>query len=157
KTVRNTLGSGQANRYAELTRRRADERSRATIEWFVVHLDKALGLSEAQRASLVDLLVTETPPPERFGQADFWFLMFQMTRLPEAKIKAILDETQWRLLSRQFIQARGMEPWLRSNGLIAQGKGSAPGAAAPGAVEVHMQNFVFPAAPPVADRLIRKK
>ena len=101
--------------------RRGDERRRATIEWFVVHIDKALGLSELQRGRLVELLANETPPPERFGQADFWYLMYQMTRLPEAKVKAILDEPQWRLLSRQFMQARGMEPWLRSNGLIAQG------------------------------------
>ena len=60
--------------------------------------------------------------------------MYQMTRLPEAKLKAILDEPQWRLLSRQFMQARGMEPWLKSNGLIAQnteaaGRGRMPGAA----------------------------
>ena len=46
---------------------------------------------------LVELLSSETPPPGKFGQADFWYLMYQMTRLPEAKIKAILDEPQWRL------------------------------------------------------------
>jgi hypothetical protein len=157
KTVKNTLGSDQAKRYDELTRHRAAERSRATIEWFVVHLDKALGLSAVQRARLVELLVAETPAPERFGQADFWFLMFQMTRLPEAKIRALLDEPQWRLLSRQFIQARGMEPWLRSNGLIAQSKKPTPNVANPPAIEVRMRNFAVPAAPPAADRLILKK
>ena len=119
KTIKSTLDSDQVKRYEELMRRRTAERRRATIEWFVVHIDKALGLSDLQRGRLVELLATGTPPPERFGQADFWFLMFQMTKLPEAKLKAILDEPQWRLLSRQFIQARGMEPWLRSNGLIA--------------------------------------
>ena len=121
KTIRSTLDADQARHYQELLQERAAERATATIEWFVVHIDKALGLSELQRRRLVELLVSEAPPPQRFGQADFWYLMYQMTRLPEARIKAILDEPQWRLLSRQFMQARGMEPWLKSNGLIAQG------------------------------------
>ena len=52
--------------------------------------------------------------------------MYQMTKLPDAKIKEILDEPQWRLLSKQFNQARGMGPWLTSNGLIAQGTDAPP-------------------------------
>jgi hypothetical protein len=158
KTIKSTLGPDQAKHYDELMRRRHDELRRATIEWFVVHIDKALGLSDLQRGRLVELLSSETPPPERYGQADFWFLMYQLTRLPEAKVKAVLDEPQWRLLSRQFIQARGMGPWLRSNGLIAQGDNAvAPAVVGGGAVEVRMRNFVVPVAPPEGDRLIRKK
>jgi hypothetical protein len=157
KTIKSTLEPDQAKRYDELMHGRADERRRATIEWFVVHIDKALGLSDLQRGRLTEVLVSETPPPERFGQADFWYLMYQMTRLPEDKVKAILDEPQWRLLSRQFIQARGMGPWLRSNGLIAQGTDVEPNRAAPRAVQVRMRNFVAPAIPDEPDRLIRKK
>jgi hypothetical protein len=157
KTIKSTLGPDQAERYDELMNGRADERRRATIEWFVVHIDKALGLSDGQRARLAELLASETPPPRRFGQADFWYLMYQMTRLPEAKVKAILDEPQWRLLSRQFIQARGMGPWLRSNGLIAQATDAGPTIAAPPAAKVFMRNFVAPVIRDEADRLIRKK
>jgi hypothetical protein len=152
KTIKSTLGPDQAKRYDDLMHGRTDERRRATIEWFVVHIDKALGLSDLQRRRLAELLSNETPPPERYGQADFWYLMYQMTRLPQAKVKEILDEPQWRLLSRQFIQAQSMGPWLRSNGLIAQGND-----AGPGAVEFRMRNVVIPAAPAVGDRLIRKK
>jgi hypothetical protein len=157
KTIKSTLAPEQAKRYDELMHGRTDERRRATIEWFVVHIDKALGLSDVQRGRLAELLASETPPPERFGQADFWYLMYQMTRLPEAKVKAILDEPQWRLLSRQFIQARGMGPWLRSNGLIAQGNDVAPAVVGPGAVDFGMRNLAVPANPPAFDRLIRKK
>ena len=148
KTIKSTLGPDQAKRYDELMHGRADERRRATIEWFVVHIDKALGLSELQRGRLVELLASETPPPERFGQADFWYLMYQMTRLPEAKVKAILDEPQWRLLSRQFIQARGMGPWLRSNGLIAQANDAGAGCDAARQLAVRMRNLVVPATRP---------
>jgi hypothetical protein len=143
KTVKNTLTALQVRRHEDLTRRRVEERRRATIELFVVQIDKALGLSEPERGRLVELLVSETQPPKKYGQADYWYLMYQMTRLPESKIKSILDEPQWRLLSRQFTQARGMEPWLKSNGLLAQGDAAPVGAAR--AVEVRMQNFRFPA------------
>ena len=86
---------------------------------FVVQIDKALGLSADKRGRLIDLLSSDVPPPKKFGQADYWYLMYQMTRLPEDRMKAILDEPQWRMLSRQFMQARGMEPWLKGNGILA--------------------------------------
>ncbi len=126
KTVKNTLSEEQSQRHEDLSRRRGTARRRASIELFVVQLDKALGLSEAQRGRLIELLVGETPAQAKYGQADYWYFMYQMTRLPEAKITAILDEAQWRLLSRQFMQARGMEPWLKSNGILSSVGGSAP-------------------------------
>ena len=107
KTVKNTLSEEQSQRHDELARRRAAARRRASIELFVVQLDKALGLSAAQRGRLSELLVAETPAQAKYGQADYWYFMYQMTRLPEAKITAILDEAQWRLLSRQFTVATG--------------------------------------------------
>ncbi len=122
KTVKSTLSAEQAERYADLSKRRAALRRQATVELFVVQIDKALGLSDLARGRMVELLLSETPPPGKYGQADYWYLMYQMSRLPESKVKAILDEPQWRILSRQFIQARGMAPWLRSNGLLALGE-----------------------------------
>ncbi len=38
--------------------------------------------------------------------------------MPEEKLRPIFDVPQWRLLSRQFAQARGMEQWLISNGVL---------------------------------------
>jgi hypothetical protein len=144
KTVKNTLRADQVQRHDDLTRRRLAARRRTSIDLFVIQIDKALGLSEAQRGRLTELLVSETPPPAKYGQADYWYLMYQMTRLPEAKITGILDEPQWRLLSRQFMQARGMEPWLKSNGILAQsGQSSSPAPGAP-ALGVRMRTIVAP-------------
>jgi hypothetical protein len=158
KTVKNTLSEDQAKRYEDLMRRRAVERRRATVELFVVQVDKALGLSEQERARLIELLLNETPPPGKYGQADYWYLMYQLTRLPESKIKAILDEPQWRILSRQFMQARGMAPWLKSNGLVAQNDLPAPEPAGqPRAIEVRRRILALPAAPPAPPAEIPKK
>jgi hypothetical protein len=157
KTIKKTLDDDQAKRYDSLLHRRGLERRRATVEWFVVHIDKALGLTEDERGRLVELLLSETPPPNRYGQGDFWYLMYQMSRLPEAKIKSIVDEPQWRLLSRQFMQARGMEPWLRSNGIIAGDAKATPSAATKGAIQVRRRNVVAAPVPvPVAPVAVPK-
>jgi hypothetical protein len=149
KTVKSTLSSDQLQRQDDLMRRRLAARRRASVDLFVVQIDKALGLSATQRERLTELLVGETPPPAKYGQADYWYLMYQMTRLPESKITKILDEPQWRLLGRQFMQARGMEPWLRSNGIIAGGDQTlSPTRATGGQVqEVPMRIFVAPPVP----------
>ncbi len=157
KTIKKTLTDDQAQRYDDLMRRRSVERQRATVEWFIVHIDKALGLTEDERTRLAELLITETPPPNRYGQGDFWYLMYQMSRLPEAKIKSIVDEPQWRLLSRQFAQARGMEPWLRTNGIIVGDAKSVQRAVRQGADQLRFRNFAFPAAAPAADVATPKK
>jgi hypothetical protein len=125
KTIGKTLDADQAVRYEAIVRERTAGRRRAVIEWFVVHIDKGLGLSDAQRKRLVELLL-ETPAPKRSGQGDYWFLMYQLGRLPESQVQPIFDAPQWRLLSRQLGQARGMEQWLRSNGILDDGDSSKP-------------------------------
>jgi hypothetical protein len=149
KTVKSTLSSDQLQRHDDLEHRRLAARRRASVDLFVVQIDKALGLSATQRERLTELLVSETPPPVKYGQADYWYLMYEMTRLPESKITKILDEPQWRLLGRQFMQARGMEPWLKSNGIIAGGHELPPPTRAAGVQmqEVPMRIFVAPPAP----------
>jgi hypothetical protein len=118
KTIRRTLDGDQISGYECLLRERKMVRYKATVEWFVVHLDKALGFSDDQRQRLVELLVNESRPPKKFGQGDYWYLMLQTALVPESKLKPVLDAPQWRLLSRQFDQAKRMEPWLKSNGVI---------------------------------------
>jgi hypothetical protein len=118
KTISKTLDGDQISQYECLQRERRMVRYKATIEWFVVHLDKGLGFTDDQRQRLVELLVNESRPPKKFGQGDYWYLMLQSSLVPEAKLKPIFDVPQWRLLSRQFDQAKRMEPWLKSNGVI---------------------------------------
>jgi hypothetical protein len=118
KSISRTLGGDQISRYESLVRERKMVRYKATIEWFVVHLDKGLGFSDDQRQHFVELLVNESRPPKKFGQGDYWYLMLQTARVPESRLKPIFDVPQWRLLSRQFDQARGMEAWLKSNGVV---------------------------------------
>jgi len=126
KTIKKALTDEQAARYEALLSQRSQERRRATIELFVAHLDKALGLSEDQRTRLISLFLNEVPPPLKMGQSDYWYFMFRTSRLPESTLKPIFDVPQWRLLSRQFPQAQGMEQWLKNAGIIALAPGDTP-------------------------------
>ena len=134
KTIRRTLSPEQSARFESLSRERMAIRFRATVEWFVTHLDKGLGLTDDDRQRFVELLVNEARPPRKFGQGDYWYLMLQTARLPEAKLKLIFDAPQWRLLSRQFAQARSMAPRLRATGVLVED--DAEGEKAAGAIRV---------------------
>ncbi|MFI5459489.1 MAG: hypothetical protein ACHRXM_29030 [Isosphaerales bacterium] len=136
KTIKKTLDGDQASRYDSLMRERKLSRYRATVEWFVVHLDKVLGLSDDQRRRFTELILSETDPPARFGQSDYWYLLFQISQLPEAKSKPIFDTPQWRLLSRQLMQGRGMEQWLKTNGVLEDHKKAGGNAAMFGPMDI---------------------
>ena len=75
-----------------MSRERNSFRFRATVDWFVVHLDKGLGLTENQRQRFAELLMSEAQPPRKFGPGDYWYLLLQSGHgLPEAKVKPIFD------------------------------------------------------------------
>ena len=63
KTIKQTLNGDQVSRYDSLVLERKLSRYRSTVEWFVVHLDKALGLSDDQRRRFTELILSETEPP----------------------------------------------------------------------------------------------
>jgi hypothetical protein len=122
KTVKRTLDDEQAAKFENAVRQRRLVRYHATIAWCVVQLDRSVGLSDEQRRRLVELLVKESQPPKRFGQNDYWFMMFQASKLPESQLKPIFDDVQWRILQRQLMQGRAQEQWLKMSGVIDDDK-----------------------------------
>jgi hypothetical protein len=122
KTIGRTLSPEQAARFQRQESERAAVRYHATIDWFISHLDKGLGMTEDQRRRFSELLASETHPPHQFGQGDYWYLMLQITRLPEAKVKPIFDEPQWRLLTHQFPQVKAMAQRLKLAGVVVDDK-----------------------------------
>jgi len=122
KTIKRTLSEAQAANLETFIHRRDLSRYHAMVGWYVVQLSKSLGLSDIQRRQLVDLLVKETMPPKKYSQGSqwfHWFIGFQVSSIPESRIKPVFDEVQWEMFSRQFVQAKKMEHWLKSNGFIS--------------------------------------
>jgi hypothetical protein len=117
KTVKKTLTSEQATMLAGQAQQRNKNRYVITVDWFITHVDKGLGMTAEQRRRLSELL-KETPPPRRFGSSDYYYLMYRAGQIAEDRLKPIFDDVQWRLLSMQLNQARGMQQWLKNNGMI---------------------------------------
>jgi hypothetical protein len=118
QALRHTLTEEQLGRYGKDLEDRKIFRYRASVRWTVVMLARSLGSTEDQRRRFETLLLEETRPPKEFGVADYQIVMCQAARIPEAKIRLIFDDRQWRVLSQEFAKARDQETWLKHHGLL---------------------------------------
>jgi hypothetical protein len=118
KALHHTLSAEQTSRYEQEIRDRAVFHYRATISWAAVMLAWNLGWSDDQRQRFEKLLIEETRAPKKFHPHEYNVLMYLASRIPEAKIKPIFDELQWRLLRPQLMQAKNLENWLKNGGFV---------------------------------------
>jgi hypothetical protein len=130
KALKSTLSPEQAARYEKAVRDRQHYRYWARVDLALELLNNSVGFSSEQRQRLVKLLEEETRPPRKLGQNDYYAVLYQLAKVPEVKIKPIFEDVQWRFLSRQLAQARGMEMWLRQNGFVPDEKPALPAPAA---------------------------
>jgi hypothetical protein len=118
KTLRSTLNAEQQQRYQKVTDERRRFRYRASIQTSLVSLSDTVALKDDQHKALAKLLLEETPLPLRFGQQDQQVVMYGLSKLPSAKLKAILNDRQWKLMQPQLNQGQAMEQFLAQNGFI---------------------------------------
>ena len=118
KTIRRVLSEEEDARYQRVIQDKNRFRYRAKIELVVAQLDQSVGLRDEQRRKLVELIMSETQLPTRFGQYDYYLVMYQAGQIAEAKLKPLFEDRQWALLNRQLNQMRGMEQFLRNQGLL---------------------------------------
>jgi hypothetical protein len=120
KTLRKTLTAEQSARFEKAAREVILARYRATLMWVLGTLDEMLGLIPRQHQQLETLLTEETRPPRRFGEEDYYGVMCQLGRVPEAKLRPIFDDGQWFKLSRQLAEAKRKEETLRLKGYLPE-------------------------------------
>jgi hypothetical protein len=118
RTIRNTLDEEQFARYQRQLAERRANLYRARVELEVASLSKSLGLRAEQCRRLADLLLAETNPPRAFGRYEHYVIWFQASKIPEEKVREVLDETQWRSFHAHANRIKQAEPLLRSNGLL---------------------------------------
>ncbi len=131
QALRHTLTEAQLGRYRKDIEDRRAYRHRAAVRWTVVMLARSLGLTDDQRRRFEAVLLEETRPPreDEFGGADYPILMYevvmdQAAKIPEAKIKPIFDDLQWRVLSREFAVARDQGAGLKIRGHLPPLRGN---------------------------------
>lgn len=127
KTLRRTLNEEQQAKYRAVTDDRRRFRYRASVELAMISLSNTVPLRHDQHEALVKLLIEQTQPLLTFGQYDEQAILYGLSMLPAAKVRALLDDRQWKLLQPQLTQARGMEGFLAQSGVIVAPKAGVKG------------------------------
>jgi hypothetical protein len=118
KTLQRTLTAEQLAGFGKVDQERRRVRYQAKVGLAVAMLENSMPLDDQQRQKLLQLIEQETQPPKKFGQYDYYVVLVQMSKIPENKLKPLLDEGQWRVLKQQLTQMRGMEQFLKQNGFL---------------------------------------
>lgn len=119
KTLEKTLDDEQTESYWSLRLERRKFRYKAAIGAALMKLDSAVPLRDEQRNKLSEHLLDETPPPEKFGQLDYRYVMYQLAHLPEEKLAVTLDDVQRQSLSQELRTAKGFERFLVVSKVLA--------------------------------------
>ena len=97
KTLRGILPDGpEHDRYEETLKRKNVARYRRAVREWTLSLQRGLKLANSQCSELWELILAETSPPRRFGQSDFAMVYYQLSNVPEEKLRAILTDSQWK-------------------------------------------------------------
>ena len=123
KTVRNTLTREQHDKYRIVLDDRRRFRYQAAAELALHNMSNTVALRHDQHEAIFKLIIEETQPPLTFGQYDQYFVFYSLAKLPNAKLKPLLDDRQWKLLQQHLQQGQGMEPTLMQQGMIEPPKG----------------------------------
>jgi len=120
KCLVNTLNRSQFLKYATVDKERRRFDHESNIGLAILMLDQAAPITSDQRRKLTELLRTETKPLRKSGRYDYYATMYQISKIPTDKLKPLLDDIQWQVFNQQLAQMRGMEQWLKQNGVLAE-------------------------------------
>jgi len=118
KCLVNTINREQFLKYVKVDQERRSFHHEAKIGIVITMLNQSVPITSEQRRQLVGLLRRETRPPRKSSQYDYYAMMHQISKIDEAKLTLILDDIQWQVFKKQLAQMRGMEQWLKQNGIL---------------------------------------
>lgn len=118
KTVKRTLDPDQSLSYDKVVRERQLYRYRAQVNLVVTNLDNTIGFRAEQRRQIAKIIMEQTRPPKKHGQYDNYVVLYQLSKLPEARLKPFFKEPQWLTFKRQLDGARGLEQFLTTQGIL---------------------------------------
>jgi hypothetical protein len=118
KVLEKNLSQEQAEKFDRIEAERRAARYKAKVGLFVAALQRNCALTDKQRRELIEMLVDQTKPPKRFGQYDWYVILYQAGKLPGERYEQIVDEAQMKPLKQTLQQGIGMEQWLKQQKLI---------------------------------------
>src|SRR5207249_1887352 len=106
--------------YDVVARERREFRHRANARLAVNMLEQSVPLRHEQRQQLIALLISQIKPPRKSGAMDYYLIMYRASQLPEAKLRPLFDELQWKIVSRQLAAFKGYRQFLKQAGQFSE-------------------------------------
>jgi hypothetical protein len=125
KSLRNTLNDEQFERYDAGIRERLAAQHRLVVQRVIAFIEQGSPMHFDRRNELITLFTKSTKPPRKHSpQYDMYVVAYQVGKLPDEKLRPLLDDVQWRNLKRLADQSQALEPAMRQQGLLPE---DAPG------------------------------
>lgn len=131
KTVRKTLNQDQLAKYDSVVNERRQFRYRASIKVALTRLELCTSrppgfapLRATQREAIVQLILENTQPPLAFGDdvcmgsIPEYAVMYYLSKLPESKLKPLMEERQWEQMQGTIKKAQIWIQDLIESGLL---------------------------------------
>lgn len=118
RTARRTLAPDQAARYDAMMRERRDFQYRAKVGYVLDMLGRQLGLTDEQYAALEAMIIEEGAPVRSLGRVEYYAILYRLAQVPEDRLKAVLDQSQWDLIAMNLQQAKAMREMIAQQGYV---------------------------------------
>jgi hypothetical protein len=126
KVIAGILDDEQRSDWRRESDLRAQYQWRSVVDAGMVPLDVALGLTAEQHEAILGLLMEK---PLRINQAKIWMhgnhfppfvCRYGLAKLDPTKLKAIVNERQWKMLGQFIEQGKGMAQHLKQQKMILE-------------------------------------
>jgi len=118
KVLDRTLDESQKLQYEAMQAERRAARYAARVRLYVATLERSAPMTARQRQALLDWLLETTQPPQRFGENDIQYVMFQASQAPQEQLADMFDAAQLRILRPALKQGSGYADFLRQQGFL---------------------------------------
>ncbi len=118
KTIATTITQEQKDNEDDLLREYVARRYPRSVVEVADRLVRVLNLSPEQHQRLKKLLMVKIRPPRRLGDSVYAYIMYQLSKLPEAEVRPIFSDSQWKLLHQFLVGWSGARPFLEHDGFV---------------------------------------
>jgi hypothetical protein len=131
KILATTITEEQKARHNDLVRAYQSGPFDAGVAEAAARLGGVLNLRPEQHRKLLRLLQSEIRQPRQVGGSIYAYVMHQLSKLPEDKVRPIFGDSQWKFLHELLVPWSQAEEFLENDGFIldrtsAQGRRGVP-------------------------------
>lgn len=122
KSIRPTLDTEQFAALQEFERRRDERYYLAMVKGAIAMIENDVPLTIRQRQQLLDTIMAEGHPQKVNwnSQYKFYFVLYQISLLPEEKLKPIFLENEWQVVSAILRQGRAYKQIFEQQGIVLE-------------------------------------